>query len=86
MLLHRSVWMINEKNPEAPVLASSAKVFASEAAVKAANWAVQVTGQKGYRRGSLAERIYRDAKLVEILGDSIEAHRMFIADQVLSEY
>ncbi len=86
MLLHRSVWMIDEKNAEAPVLASSAKVFASEAAVKAANWAVQVTGQKGYRKGSLAERIYRDAKLVEILGDPIETHRMFIADQVLDQY
>jgi len=86
MLLHRTVWMINEKNAEAPVLASSAKVFASEAAVKAANWAVQITGQQGYRKGSLAERIYRDTKLVEILGDAIETHRMFIADKVLSEY
>jgi alkylation response protein AidB-like acyl-CoA dehydrogenase len=86
MLLYRSVWMIEEKDVEAPVLASSAKVFASEAAVKAANWVVQITGQEGYRGGSRAERIYRDAKLVEILGDSTEKHRMFIADQVLDQY
>ena len=86
MLLYRSVWMLQEKNAEAPVLASSAKVFASEAAVKAADWAMQITGQEGYRGGSRAERLFRDAKLLEILGDCTEKHRMFIADQVLAAY
>lgn len=86
MLLYRCVWMLQEKNAEAPVLASSAKVFASEAAVKAADWAMQITGQEGYQGGSRAERIFRDAKLLEILGDSTEKHRMFIADQVLAAY
>ena len=70
----------------APVLASSAKVFASEAAVKAADWAMQITGQEGYLSGSRAERIFRDAKLLEILGDCTEKHRMFVADQVLAAY
>jgi alkylation response protein AidB-like acyl-CoA dehydrogenase len=86
MLLQRCVWMMDEKNAEAAVLASSAKVFASEAAVKAADWAMQITGQEGYRGGSRAERLFRDAKLLEILGDCTEKHRMFIADQVLAEY
>ncbi len=86
MLLYRCVWMMEEKNAEAPVLASSAKVFASEAAVKAADWAMQITGQEGYRSGSRAERIFRDAKLLEILGDCTEKHRMFVADQVLAAY
>jgi butyryl-CoA dehydrogenase len=86
MLLHRCVWMMDEKNAEAPVLASSAKVFASEAAVRAADWAMQITGQEGYHGGSRAERLFRDAKLLEILGDCTEKHRMFIADQVLAAY
>lgn len=86
MLLYRSVWMLQENNAEAPVLASCAKVFASEAAVKAADWAMQITGQEGYRGGSRAERLFRDAKLLEILGDCTEKHRMFIADQVLAAY
>jgi alkylation response protein AidB-like acyl-CoA dehydrogenase len=86
MLLHRCVWMLEEKNAEAPVLASSAKVFASESAVKAADVAMQVTGQEGYQGGSRAERLFRDAKLLEILGDCTEKHRMFIADQVLAAY
>ena len=86
MLLHRCVWMMDEKNTEAPVLASSAKVFASEAAVRAADWAMQITGQEGYHGGSRAERLFRDAKLLEILGDCTEKQRMFIADQVLAVY
>jgi len=86
MLLHRCVWMVEERNPEAPILASSAKVFASEAAVKAADWAMQITGKEGYLSGSRAERIFRDAKLLEILGDCTEKHRMFVADQVLAAY
>ena len=86
MLLYRCAWMMNEKMPEAPVLASSAKVFASESAVKAADWAMQITGRQGYRSGSRAERIFRDAKLLEILGDCTEKQRMHIADQVLAAY
>jgi alkylation response protein AidB-like acyl-CoA dehydrogenase len=86
MLLYRCVWMMEEKNAEAPVLASSVKVFASEAAVKAADWAMQISGQDGYQSGSRAERIFRDAKLMEILGDCTEKHRMFVADQLLAAY
>jgi hypothetical protein len=87
MLIYRCVWMMIEGNyDEARVLASCAKAFASESAVQAAGWALQITGRDGYSLGSPAERQYRDAKLVEILGDPTEQHRMFIADQVLAEY
>ncbi len=86
MLLYRSVWMMEEKLAEATVLASSAKIFASEAAVKASGWAVQITGTAGYRSGSRAERIFRDAKFLELIGHSTERHRMFLADQVLAAY
>ena len=86
MLIYRCVWMMEENNTEARVLASSAKLFASESTVQAANWGMQIAGQDGYQKGSFAEKLYRDAKLVEILGDSTERHRMFIADQVLDQY
>jgi alkylation response protein AidB-like acyl-CoA dehydrogenase len=86
MLLYRGLWRMEEKDPEAPVLASCAKVFASEAAVRAAQWALQITGEQGYLSGSRAERIFRDAKLLEILGDCSEKHRMFVADRVLAAY
>jgi alkylation response protein AidB-like acyl-CoA dehydrogenase len=47
---------------------------------------MQITGTAGYQSGSSAERIFRDAKLLEILGDCTEKHRMFVADQVLAAY
>ena len=83
MLIYRAVWLQEQNDPEAPVLASSAKAFASESAVKAADHAMQITGNQGFQAGSQAERIFRDAKLLEILGDPTEKHRMFIADSVL---
>jgi len=86
ILINRCVWLMSQKSRDAEVVASCAKTFASESAVKAAGWALQIMGHVGYERGSVAERLYRDAKLVEILGDSTERHRMFIADQVLAQY
>ena len=84
MLLYRAVWLMEERDPEAPVVASCAKVFAGESAVKAAGYAVQILGDAGCLAGSRAERFYRDAKLLEILGDPTEKHRMYIADSVLA--
>ena len=86
MLIYRCLWFMAENNPEAEVLASSAKLFASEAAVKAADWTLQIMAQEGYCQGSEGERLLRDAKLLEILGDPTEKHRMYIADQVLAQY
>jgi len=86
MLLYRCLWLLKKQPAEAQVLASGLKCFASESVVKAANNVVQIMGQDGYSAGSPGERIYRDAKLMELLGDTTEKHRMFIADQVLAEY
>jgi len=86
MLIYRCVWLLEQKDPQAPMLASAAKAFAAESAVKAANHAVQIFGQEGVCAGSRAERFYRDSRLMEILGDPTEKHRMFLADRVLQEY
>ncbi len=85
ILIYRCIWLMTEGDPEAGVLASSAKLFASESAVKSTGWTIQIMAQTGYCQGSKAERLFRDAKLVEILGDSTEKHRMYIADQVLAQ-
>src|SRR5256712_8647485 len=46
--------------------AAMAKLFASEAAMKAATRAVQIHGGAGYITEFPVERIFRDAKLTEI--------------------
>ena len=58
---------------------SMAKLAASEAAHKAADRAMQVLASAGYRRGSVAERLFRDARAAEIYQGTSEAQRMIIA-------
>jgi alkylation response protein AidB-like acyl-CoA dehydrogenase len=59
--------------------ASMAKLFASEAAVKHTGAAVQLTGFEGYARGSVLERLYRDAKVTQIYEGTSEVQRIIIA-------
>jgi alkylation response protein AidB-like acyl-CoA dehydrogenase len=63
--------------------ASMAKLFASEAASRACNRALQIHGGYGYTREFPVERHLRDAKLCEIGEGTSEVQRMIIARNVL---
>jgi alkylation response protein AidB-like acyl-CoA dehydrogenase len=63
--------------------ASMAKLFASEAAHRAADKAMQILASHGYRRGSVVERIFRDVRAAEIYQGTSEVQRMVIAEQIL---
>jgi butyryl-CoA dehydrogenase len=63
--------------------ASMAKLFASEAAHRAADKAMQILASKGYRRGSVVERLFRDVRATEIYQGTSEVQRMVIAEHVL---
>jgi butyryl-CoA dehydrogenase len=64
--------------------ASMAKLFASEAAHRAADKAMQILASSGYRRGSVVERLFRDVRATEIYQGTSEVQRMVIADAILS--
>jgi alkylation response protein AidB-like acyl-CoA dehydrogenase len=64
--------------------AAMAKLFASEAATRACNSAMQVHGGYGYVREYDIERHLRDAKLCEIGEGTSEVQRMVIAKHVLA--
>jgi butyryl-CoA dehydrogenase len=66
------------------VEASMAKLFASEAAHRAADKAMQILASKGYRRGTVVERLFRDARATEIYQGTSEVQRMVIAEHILS--
>ena len=68
----------------AAVEAAMAKVAASEAAHKAADRSMQILASAGYRRGSVAERLFRDVRAVEIYQGTSEAQRMIIANGILA--
>ena len=62
-----------------------AKLFAAEAAMKAATEAVQIHGGYGYTKEFKVERFFRDAKITEIYEGTSEIQRLVIAGQVLAE-
>jgi alkylation response protein AidB-like acyl-CoA dehydrogenase len=65
--------------------ASMAKLFASEAATRVTDSAIQVLGGYGFTREFEVERMYRDAKLCEIGEGTSEIQRMVIARSLAKE-
>ncbi len=63
--------------------ASMAKLFASEAAARAATRAVQIHGGYGFIKDYPVERYYRDVKLTEIGEGTSEIQRIIIAKSLL---
>jgi acyl-CoA dehydrogenase len=62
-----------------------AKLYASEASMRATNDAIQIFGGNGYSREYPVERYWRDAKLTEIGEGTSEIQRIVIAREVLKE-
>ncbi len=64
---------------------SMAKLFASEAAMRACDRAIQVHGGYGYTREYPVERMWRDVKLCQIGEGTSEIQRLVIARRVLAQ-
>lgn len=65
--------------------ASMAKLFASEAGMRATMKAIQIHGGYGYTKEFPVERYFRDAKLCEIGEGTSEIQRMIIARELLNK-
>lgn len=66
-----------------PDLAAQAKIFASEAAIKIVNDALQVFGARGYSRAFPLERMARDVRMFTIGGGTAQVLRTLVAGKVL---
>jgi butyryl-CoA dehydrogenase len=73
-----------QRQSRSPLEASMAKLFASEAAHRAADKAMQILASQGYRRGSVVERLFRDVRATEIYQGTSEVQRMVIAERILN--
>ncbi len=82
LLVHRAAALADGGKPFVRE-ASMAKLFASEAAMRATSKAIQIHGGYGYTRDFPVERYFRDAKLCEIGEGTSEVQRMVIARQIL---
>ena len=84
MLMYRAAFA-KDTQDRSTVEAAMAKLYASEAAHRAADKAMQVLASAGYRRGSTVERLVRDVRATEIYQGTSEVQRMVIAAGVLAE-
>ena len=83
LLAMRAAWL-KEHGRVFSSEASMAKVYATEAANRIANRAVQIHGGYGYIREFAAERHLRDARVTTIYEGTSEVQRIVIARSVLS--
>src|SRR5918911_3573130 len=82
LLVWRAARLADEKRPFTRE-AAMGKLFASEAACRAAAHGVQIHGGYGFTKEFLVERIYRDVKLCTIGEGTSEIQRMVIARELL---
>ena len=81
-LLTREAAWLQDTNADAKVVhakASIAKLFASEAAFRCADRAVQVFGGRGYMREFAAERFFRELRVDRIWEGTSEIQRLVVA-------
>lgn len=82
LLTYQAAWKVDQGHADMK-LAAMAKLFASEAAVRAANECVQVHGGYGFIKDYPAEKFYRDVKLCTIGEGTSEIQRMLIGRELL---
>ena len=66
-----------------PMLAAQAKIFASEAAIRIVNDALQLFGARGYSREFPLERMARDVRMFTIGGGTAQVLRTLVAGKML---
>ncbi|HVR52683.1 MAG TPA: acyl-CoA dehydrogenase family protein [Pseudorhodoferax sp.] len=72
-------------NQDVSNLGAMAKLFCSEVAHRAADNAVQIWGGMGYCKPTVAERLYRDQRILEIYEGSSEIQRLVLSRAVRKE-
>jgi len=78
LLTWKAAWL-RDQGREFTAPAAMAKLFSSEVAMRAANQAVQIHGGYGFMEDSAVNRLFRDAKILEIGEGTSEIQRLVIA-------
>ena len=84
LLIRQAAWKKDQKQNYGHI-ASMAKVYASEVAMRASTQCVQIHGGFGYMRESGIERLMRDAKITQIYEGTSEIQRVVIARELLKK-
>jgi len=81
LLTWQAAWLADQglKNSRQSAMA---KTFASDTAMGVASDALQILGGRGYSRDCLAEKFFRDAKLMQIYEGTNQIQRLVIAKEI----
>lgn len=83
LLIYRAAWTKDNGAARITREAAMAKWFATEAASRICDRAVQLFGGLGVTRGSIVERLYRDVRALRIYEGASEVQQLVIARSVL---
>jgi alkylation response protein AidB-like acyl-CoA dehydrogenase len=85
LLVYRAAYARDTTDGRVTREASEAKLFATEAAGRIIDSAVQIHGGAGLVRGSVVERLYRDVRALRIYEGTSEIQKLVIAGQLMKE-
>jgi len=86
LLVYRAAYAKDTSTTRVTREASEAKLFATEAAGRIIDRAVQIHGGAGLVSGAVVERLYRDVRALRIYEGTSEIQQLVIAGQLLKEH
>ena len=84
LLIYRAAWTKDQGAPRITREAAMAKLYATEAAQKVIDMAVQLHGGDGVRTGMVVESLYREIRALRIYEGASDVQRIIIARSVLA--
>jgi acyl-CoA dehydrogenase len=85
LLVYRAAYARDTRSDRVTREASEAKLFATEAAGRIIDSAVQIHGGAGLVSGTVVERLYRDVRALRIYEGTSEIQKLVIAGQLIKE-
>ncbi len=85
LLVRRAAWLKDRGAEKITAEGAAAKLFATEAAQRVVDRAVQIHGGQGVMRGATVERLYREVRALRIYEGTSEIQKLVIARQILKE-
>ncbi len=84
LLYRKAAWSLDREMRQ-PIFSSFAKAFGADAAMQTATDAVQIFGGNGYVKDYPVEKLFRDAKLLQIYEGTSQIQRVVISRQLLAD-
>ncbi len=86
LLVYRAAWTKDAGADRVTAEAAMAKLFATEAAQRIVDRAVQIHGGLGVERGTVVERLYREVRALRIYEGTSEIQRLVIGRSVTADW